>query len=152
MPSAISPPAYAMMKRLTCSDSASPNRSRTASASMRPLVEESSWSRIDSASRMPPAASRAIRRTASGSTSRSSAARIRSSLPPISAIVRRRMSNRWSRERMAGGKPCGCVDANMKATKSGGSSSDLSRAFQAGAVIWCASSRMYTFRRSSAGG
>ena len=43
---------------------------------------------------------------------------------------------------MAGGKSCGCVDANMKTTKSGGSSRDLRRAFQASRVIWCASSRM----------
>ena len=41
----------------------------------------SSWSRIDSASRMPPAARRAMSATASGSASRPSAARIRSSLP-----------------------------------------------------------------------
>ena len=43
---------------------------------------------------------------------------------------------------MAGGKPDGSVEANMKMTKSGGSSSDLRSAFQASWVIWCASSRM----------
>ena len=43
---------------------------------------------------------------------------------------------------MAGGNSWGCVDANMNATKSGGSSSDLSSAFQASWVIWWASSRM----------
>ena len=43
---------------------------------------------------------------------------------------------------MAGGKPDGSVEANMNATNGGGSSSDLSSAFQASRVIWCASSRM----------
>ena len=43
---------------------------------------------------------------------------------------------------MAGGKPDGSVEANMKITKSGGSSSDFRRAFQASFVIWWASSRM----------
>ncbi len=43
---------------------------------------------------------------------------------------------------MAAGKPDGSVEANMNVTKSGGSSSDFSRAFQASLVIWCASSRM----------
>ena len=56
------------------------------------VVVESSWSRIDSASRMPPAASRAIRWTAAGSTRRPSASRIRPSLPSISGIVSRRTS------------------------------------------------------------
>jgi hypothetical protein len=67
---------------------------------------------------------------------------IRSSLPLISGTVSRRTSNRWSRDRIAGGNSCGCVLANMKVTKSGGSSSDLRSAFQASFVIWCASSRM----------
>jgi hypothetical protein len=49
---------------------------------------------------------------------------------------------------MAGGKSDGSVEANMKMTKSGGSSIDLRSAFQASFVIWCASSRMYTLRRS----
>ena len=36
----------------------------------------------------------------------------------------------------AGGNSCGWVDANMNVTNSGGSSSDLSSAFQASRVIW----------------
>ena len=68
--------------------------------------------------------------------------RMRRSLPSISGTVRRRTSKRWSRDRIAGGKPDGSVEANMKITKSGGSSSDLRSAFQASRVIWCASSRM----------
>ena len=80
--------------------------------------------------------------TASGSTSRPSAARIISSLPLISGTVSRRTSNRWSRDRIAGGNSCGWVEANMNVTNSGGSSSDLRSAFQASRVIWCASSRM----------
>ena len=56
--------------------------------------------------------------------------------------VSRRTSNRWSRDRIAGGNSCGWVIANMKVTNSGGSSSDLRSAFQASRVIWCASSRM----------
>ncbi len=47
----------------------------------------------------------------------------------------RRTSKRCSRDRIAGGKSCGWVEANMKTTKSGGSSSDLRRAFQASFVI-----------------
>ena len=109
---------------------------------MRSLVEASSWSRIDSASRIPPAARRATSAIASGSASRPSAAMIRSSLPLISGTESRRTSNRWSRDRIAGGNSWGWVLANMNVTKSGGSSSDLRSAFQASFVIWCASSRM----------
>ena len=105
-------------------------------------VEARSWSRIDSASRIPPAARRATMATASGSACRPSAARIRSSLPLISSTVSRRTSNRWRRDRIAGGKSCGWVEANMNVTNSGGSSSDLRSAFQASRVIWWASSRM----------
>jgi hypothetical protein len=43
---------------------------------------------------------------------------------------------------MAGGNSCGWVEAKMKTTNSGGSSSDFRRAFQASFVIWWASSRM----------
>ena len=53
---------------------------------------ESSWSSIDSASRMPPAASRAMRRTAAGSASVRRPSGCASSLPSISATVRRRTS------------------------------------------------------------
>ena len=102
----------------------------------------SSWSSIDSASRIPPAASRAIEVDRRRARPRPSAARIRRSLPSISGTVSRRTSNRWRRDRIAGGKPDGSVEANMKTTKSGGSSSDLRSAFQASFVIWCASSRM----------
>ena len=122
--------------------SARPRRSRTASASIGPLVEDSSWSRIDSASRMPPAARRAISSTASGSASRPSDGEDPLELAGDLRHGQRRTSNRWRRDRIAGGKSCGCVDANMKTTKSGGSSSDLRSAFQASFVIWWASSRM----------
>ena len=91
-------------------------------------------------------------RMASGSAVRPSASRIMASLPSISGTVSRRTSYRWRRDRIAGGKPDGSVEANMNRTKGGGSSSDFSSAFHASLVIWCASSRMYTFRRRSEGG
>ena len=56
-----------------------------------------------------PRRGRATRAIASGSASRPSAARIRSSLPLISGTVSRRTSNRWSRDRIAGGNSCGWV-------------------------------------------
>ena len=59
------------------SASARPRRSRTWASSIRSGAADNSWSSIDSASRMPPAASRAIRWTAAGSASRPSDARIR---------------------------------------------------------------------------
>jgi hypothetical protein len=99
------------------------------------LVIDSSWSRIDSASRMPPAASRAIIVNAAGSIVRPSASRIFVSLPSISGTVRRRTSYRCRRDRMAGGNPDGSVDANMNITNSGGSSIDLRSAFHASRVI-----------------
>ena len=112
--------ASAATKPSTSSASARPRRSRTASASMRPAVDESSWSRIDSASRMPPAASRAMIATASGSASRPSGRRIRSSLPVISGHGEPRgRRSAGGATGSAGGKSCGCVDANMKVTKSG---------------------------------
>ena len=60
----------------------------------------------------------------------------------LRGTVRRRTSYRWRRDRIAGGNSDGSVEANMKVTKSGGSSSDLRSAFQASLVIWWASSRM----------
>ncbi len=90
---------------------------------------------MDSASRIPPAASLAIRSIASGSAARPSASRIIRIFPAISGTVRRRRSNRWRRDRMAAGNPAGSVEANMKLTNSGGSSSVLSRAPQASLVI-----------------
>ena len=62
----------------TASASARPSRSRTA-ASVDPFgaTIDRSWSSIDSASRMPPAASRAMRWTAPGSAVRPSASRMR---------------------------------------------------------------------------
>ena len=50
----------------TTSASARPSRSRTVASSIRSGAADRSWSSIDSASRMPPAASRAIRWTAAG--------------------------------------------------------------------------------------
>ena len=66
-----------------------------------------------------------------GVAARPSASRIRRSLPSISSVVRRRTSKRWRRDRIAGGNSWGWVEANMKTTKSGGSSSDFRSAFQA---------------------
>jgi hypothetical protein len=73
---------------------------------------------------------------------RPSAARIRPSLPSISAHGQATDVEPLEARQDGGGKPDGSVEANMKTTKSGGSSSDFSRAFQASRVIWCASSRM----------
>ncbi len=84
-----------------------PSRSRTRASSSSSVDDDSSWSSIDSASRMPPAASRAMRRTASGEAVRPSASRILRSLPSISSVVRRRTSNRWRREMIAGGNSWG---------------------------------------------
>ena len=97
-----------------------------------PPVEARSWSRIDSASRIPPAARRATSAIASGSASPAVGREDPLSLPLISADgeppdvepLEPRQDRR--REVLAGG-----CDANMNVTKSGGSSSDLRSAFQA---------------------
>jgi hypothetical protein len=83
-----------------------------------------------------------MRWTASGDASWPSASRIRCSLPSIWVVVSRLTSKRWRRDRIAGGNSWGCVEANMKTTNSGVSSSDFRSAFQASFVIWWASSRM----------
>ena len=63
----------------------------------------SSWSSIDSASRMPPAARRAMSAIASGVGRRGPRPRGSSpSLPSIWATVSGRKSNRWTRDRTAG--------------------------------------------------
>ncbi len=76
----------------TASASARPSRSRTSASVIDSGAADRSWSSIDSASRIPPAASRAMRWTAAGSAFRPSASRIRVSLPSISATVSRRTS------------------------------------------------------------
>ena len=55
------------MNAVTTSASASPSRSRTVASSITSGAADRSWSSIDSASRIPPAASRAMRWTAAGS-------------------------------------------------------------------------------------
>ena len=65
-PAAPSPRTRGSTNASTTSASARPSRSRTVASSMRSGAADSSWSSIDSASRMPPAASRAIRWTAAG--------------------------------------------------------------------------------------
>ena len=108
-----------------------------------PPVEASSWSRIDSASRIPPAARRATSAIASGSASpavgRQDPLELAADLGDGAAAGRRTAGAATG---SPAGSPAGWVDANMNVTKSGGSSSDLRSAFQASFVIWCASSRM----------
>ena len=83
MPSSESPPASAATKRSTLSISARPSRSRTVSASICSTPLEMTWSSIDSASRMPPAARWAIRSSASSVIDRPSASAMRRSLAVI---------------------------------------------------------------------
>ena len=78
----------------------------------------STWSSIDSASRMPPPARRAMSATASGSTARPSASRMRRSLPSISGTARGRKVKRCSRETTAGRIWLGSVVQKMKRTPS----------------------------------
>ena len=68
-PAAPSPRTRWSMKASTTSASARPSRSRTCASSIRSGAADRSWSSIDSASRMPPAASRAMRWMAAGSAS-----------------------------------------------------------------------------------
>ncbi len=69
----------------------------------------------------------------------------------MSALETRRKSNRWTRERTVSGTLCGSVVASTNSTCAGGSSSVFRNAFHASVVSMCASSMMYTLRRSEAG-
>ena len=69
----------------------------------------------------------------------------------MSALETRRKSNLWTRERTVSGTLCGSVVASTNSTCAGGSSSVFRKAFHASVVSMCASSMMYTLRRSEAG-
>ena len=100
------------MNDSTTSASASPSRSRTCASSIRSGAADSSWSSIDSASRMPPAASRAMRWIAAGSASRPSAARMRVELaldlrdgqPPDVVALEARQDRRREERRLGRGE------------------------------------------------
>ena len=145
-----SPVASAVTKVATESPSARPSRSRTASAVSGPASPESSWSRIDSASRIPPSARCATRAMASGSAARPSAARIRRSFPSMTMGGSGRKSNRWTRDRTAGRTPLESVVQKTKRTCGGGSSSVLRRTSHPCVMRWT-SSTMNTFVGRSAG-
>ncbi len=104
---------------------------------------------MDSASRMPPLASRAMSASASGSTLRPSATRMRRSLPSMSALASGRKVKRCRRETTAGRIWLGSVVQKMKSTPSGGSSRVLRRTSQPSLMRWT-SSMMKTLRRRSA--
>ena len=116
------------------------------------MPDERSWSSIDSASRMPPSASRARSSIAAGSALRFSAARMSFSFAAIDACGSGRKSKRWRRERIAGRIFDGSVVQKMKTMPGGGSSSHLSSASHASLVKRCTSSRMRTLRFRSVGG
>ena len=124
-------------------------RARASAVSSSPPAERS-WSRIDSASRMPPFARRATRATAAGSAIRPSASRIRPSLPSMSGSGRGRKSKRWTREITAGRIWLLSVVQKMKRTCGGGSSSVLRRTSQPWVIRWT-SSTMKTLVGRSAG-
>ncbi len=151
MPASASPPTSASTKPSTASRSTRPSRSRTRVAVSASAPDDRSWSSIDSASRMPPAARRATSAIASASAARPSASRMRPRACPRSGpIVSGRKSNRWTRDRTAGRILAGSVVQKMNATWSGGSSSVLRRTSQPSLMRWT-SSMMKTLRRRSDG-
>ena len=99
-------------------------------------------SRMDSASRMPPSAARAMRSKAAGEASAPAPCAACASRPTIWRIGMREKSNRWQRERIVAGSFCGSVVARMNTTCVGGSSSVLSSALNAPAESMCTSSTM----------
>ena len=145
-PSMAARPASASAAAPAHRGSRGPSPHRPARAGRRPAPrsaasspEARTWSRIDSASRIPPAASRATSWIAPGSAVRPSAARIRSSLPAIWSTLRRVKSKRWTRDRTAGRIWLASVVQKMKTTWSGGSSRVLRRTSQPSLIRWTSS-------------
>jgi hypothetical protein len=122
--------------------SARPTASRTSATVRRSGAKASTWSSSDSASRMPPSASRAMSASASSSASAASAAQMRASLPTIVASARGRKSWRWVRLMIVGSTLCVSVVARMKTTWSGGSSMSFRSALKACVLSICTSSMM----------
>src|SRR6266705_382212 len=122
-----------------------PSTPRTRAAVTGPSPNDTTWSRIESPTRMPPSALLAIRCSASSSAESPSAlttCRRRSTIAwgPI-----RRKSKRCRRERIGAAVCaifCGSVVANTNTTRGGGSSRILRSAFHASRVSMCASSTM----------
>ena len=151
-PTAASASRAALARRAMSSAPGRPRSSSTSAARNGSTPEERSWSSIDSASRIPPSASRASSAIASGSALRPSLLRMSTSFAAICSCAMGRKSNRCSRERIAGRILEGSVVQKMKTIPGGGSSSHLSSASQASLVNRCTSSRISTLRFRSVGG
>ena len=109
-------------------------RPKTPSASASSIFEplkEMSWSRDESASRMPPSAPRAIARSASSVASTFSFAQTSFSRATMSWVWMRLRSKRWQREMMVASTLSPSVVAKMNRRCGGGSSRVFSIAFHA---------------------
>ncbi len=124
------------------SASTSPSSPSTSSSLIVPPPNETSCSSVVMASRIPPSACLAISVRAPSGTSTFSASLIVRSLPTMSSTESRRKSNLWQREWIVSGTLWGCVVHRMNTVRSGGSSSDLSRALNAEVDSMCTSSMM----------
>ena len=109
-----------------------------------PPVKLTTWSKMDSASRIPPSALRAITFNASGSAVMPSLEATYARCATVSSTPIRLKSYIWQRERMVGSILCFSVVARMNMAWRGGSSSVLRKALKAEADNICTSSIIYT--------
>ena len=94
----------------------SPNTPSASSSLITVPLKEMSWSREESASRMPPSAPRAMAKSAFSSASMPSLAQTALSRATMSLVWMRRKSNRWQRDTMVGSTLSPSVVAKMKRT------------------------------------
>ena len=94
-------------------------------------VKAASWSSVPIASRIPPAACRAMSVSEPSSTPMVSSRAMYSSRPTMSSVLIRRKSKRWQREWIVSGTLCGCVVHSTNTVLGGGSSSVLRSALNA---------------------
>ena len=137
--------------RDTAAASTAPSASATAASSGASPADARTWSRSESASRIPPSACRAISASEAGESFIPSSAATTASRSAICWSVSRRKSNRWQRETMVSGTRWTSVVASTNFTCSGGSSSVFSRALKAPCESMWTSSTTKTLNRSRAG-
>ena len=128
---AVSPLSIAHARFSSADRLTRPKTPSAASSVTLPSLNETSWSREESASRMPPSAPRAIARSASSSASMPSFSQTCLSLDTMSFVCMRLKSKRWQREMIVGRTLSPSVVANTNLTYSGGSSSVFKSAFHA---------------------
>ena len=134
-PARMCPPSDA-----TSSAEAKPKMERTSSSATLSPQKETTWSSIDSASRMPPSEARAITSAAAGSSATFSCLAMASKCFAATSSRIGWRSKRWQRLMMVAGNLCASVVAKRNFTCGGGSSRVFSRALKAGPLSMCTSS------------